>query len=147
MVLVVIALAAGIVMARLPHASSLRLQREGGRLADRLSEARGITAVSTGMGGDTNLGSTSRAAMAKDFARAFAVWERLGPLARYAWRNPIRDYRPRMKEVLKMQGLIAHATVRPPQLGIDDDERIELRRLATLAGLIGSTTPATGIAA
>ena len=40
MVLVVIALAAGIVMARLPHASSLRLQREGGRLADRLSEAR-----------------------------------------------------------------------------------------------------------
>jgi 4-hydroxy-tetrahydrodipicolinate synthase len=88
-----------------------------------------------------------RSVVAKDFARAFAIWERLGPLARYAWRNPIRDYRPRMKEVLKMQGLIAHATVRPPQLGIDDDERIELRRLATLAGLIGSTTPATGIAA
>ncbi len=37
------------------------------------------------------------------------IWERLGPLARYAWRAPIRDYRPRMKEVLKMQGLIAHA--------------------------------------
>jgi prepilin-type N-terminal cleavage/methylation domain-containing protein len=40
MVLVVIALEAGIVMARLPYASSLRLQGEGGRLADRLSEAR-----------------------------------------------------------------------------------------------------------
>ena len=44
--------------------------------------------------------------------RAFAIWARLGPLARYCWRAPIRDYRPRMKEVLKLQGLIPHATVR-----------------------------------
>jgi dihydrodipicolinate synthase/N-acetylneuraminate lyase len=41
-----------------------------------------------------------------------------------------------MKEVLKMQGLIAHATVRPPQLGVDDAERAELRRLAAFAGLL-----------
>ena len=88
-----------------------------------------------------------RSVVARDFARTFAIWERLGPLARYAWRNPIRDYRPRMKEVLKMQGLIAHATVRPPQLGIADDERIELRRLATIAGLIGSTASSAEIAA
>jgi 4-hydroxy-tetrahydrodipicolinate synthase len=73
---------------------------------------------------------------AKDFAGALAIWDRLGPLARYCWRNPIRDYRPRMKEVLKLQGLIAHATVRPPQLGVSDDERIELKRLATSAGLL-----------
>jgi len=78
-----------------------------------------------------------RAAAARDFTRAFAIWDRLGPLARYAWRNPIRDYRPRIKEVLKMQGLIAHATVRAPQLGVDDAERAELRRLAQFAGLLG----------
>ena len=78
-----------------------------------------------------------RAAAARDFTRAFAIWDRLGPLARYAWRNPIRDYRPRMKEVLKMQGLIAHATVRAPQLGVDDAERAQLRRLARFAGLLG----------
>lgn len=78
-----------------------------------------------------------RAATARDFTRAFAIWDRLGPLARYAWRNPIRDYRPRMKEVLQMQGLIAHATVRAPQLGVDDAERAELRRLAQFAGLLG----------
>ena len=72
----------------------------------------------------------------RDFARAYAIWERLGPLARYCWRPPIRDYRPRMKEVLKLQGLIAHAAVRPPQLGVDDAERAEIRRLASLAGLI-----------
>ena len=77
-----------------------------------------------------------RRVAAKDFAGAAAIWERLGPLARFAWRAPIRDYRPRMKEVLKMQGLIAHATVRPPQLGVDDAERAELRRLAAFAGLL-----------
>jgi hypothetical protein len=41
-----------------------------------------------------------------------------------------------MKEVLKMQGLIAHAAARPPQLGVGDAERAELRRLALAAGLI-----------
>jgi 4-hydroxy-tetrahydrodipicolinate synthase len=77
-----------------------------------------------------------RRVVAKDFVGAFAIWDRLGPLARYAWRNPIRDYRPRMKEVLKLQGLIAHATVRPPQLGVSDDERAELKRLAAFAKLL-----------
>ena len=77
-----------------------------------------------------------RRVVAKDFAGALAIWERLGPLARYCWRNPIRDYRPRMKEVLVMQGLIAHAAVRPPQLGVGSEERAELRRLAAFAGLL-----------
>src|SRR4029078_1823520 len=80
-----------------------------------------------------------RRVAARDYAGASAHWERLGPLARYAQRAPIRDYRPRMKEVLKMQGLIAHAAVRPPQLGVDDAERAELQRLATCAGLLGGT--------
>ena len=77
-----------------------------------------------------------RAVVARDFVTAFAIWDRLGPLARFCWRAPIRDYRPRMKEVLKMQGLIPHADVRPPQLGVDDGERAELRRLAVQAGLV-----------
>ena len=49
---------------------------------------------------------------------------------------PERDYRPRMKEVLVMQGLIRSAAVRAPQMGIGDAERAELRRLARHAGLI-----------
>ena len=73
----------------------------------------------------------------RDFERAYAIWARLGPLARYCWRAPIRDYRPRMKEVLKMQGLIPHATVRAPQLAVDDAERAEIARLARHAGLAG----------
>lgn len=77
-----------------------------------------------------------KAVVAKDFDTAFEIWGRLGPLARYCWRAPIRDYRPRMKEVLVMQGMIRHASVRPPQLPVDDAERAELRRLAEHAGLI-----------
>jgi 4-hydroxy-tetrahydrodipicolinate synthase len=76
------------------------------------------------------------AVRAHDTATAFEIWGRLGPLARYCWRLPERDYRPRMKEVLVMQGLIRCAAVRAPQLGVGDAERRELRRLAQHAGLV-----------
>ena len=81
-----------------------------------------------------------RAVVQRDLVRAFAIWDRLGPLARFCWRAPIRDYRPRMKEVLKLQGLFPHAAVRPPQLGVDDAERAALQRLASNAGLIEQLT-------
>jgi 4-hydroxy-tetrahydrodipicolinate synthase len=77
-----------------------------------------------------------RAVAAADYTRAKKIWRRLGPLARFCWRPPIRDYRPRMKEVLVLQGLIRHAAVRPPQLPVDDAERVELERLAAQAGLV-----------
>ena len=96
------------------------------RRADRLRRHR-----DRGAGSDAS--RRRRAAISR---AAFAIWERLGPLARFCWRAPIRDYRPRMKEVLKLQGLIPHAAVRPPQLGVDDAERAELSRLAERAGLI-----------
>jgi 4-hydroxy-tetrahydrodipicolinate synthase len=65
-----------------------------------------------------------------------AIWSRLAPVARFCWRAPIRDFRPRMKELLVMQGLIASAAVRRPQLGISAEERKELQNLAEKAGLI-----------
>ena len=71
----------------------------------------------------------------RDYGRASAIWAKLGPLARHCWRAPIRDYRPRMKEVLKLQGLFPHATVREPQLGVDDAERAAIARLVRAAGL------------
>ena len=64
-----------------------------------------------------------RAVEARDLRTAYEIWERLGPLARFCWRAPIRDYRPRMKEVLVLQGVFPHAACRPPQLGVDDAER------------------------
>ncbi len=84
------------------------------------------------------------AVLARDFATAFEIWGRLGPLARYCWRAPIRDYRPRMKEVLVMQGIFRHAECRPPQLGVDEAERAELGKLALAAGLLGQLRAAAG---
>lgn len=72
-----------------------------------------------------------------------AIWARFGPLARYAWRAPLRDYRPRMKEILVLQGIIPYSTTRPPQLGVSDEERAELRRLAAAAGLFAGNQTAT----
>ena len=71
-----------------------------------------------------------------DLAQASAIWQRLGPIARYCWRSPIRDFRPRMKEVLRLQGLFGSAAVREPQLGIDEDERAQIRHLMTTQGLL-----------
>jgi 4-hydroxy-tetrahydrodipicolinate synthase len=77
-----------------------------------------------------------RAHRAGDTAKGFAIWSRLAPLARYCWRPPIRDFRPRMKELLVMQGVIDHAAVRRPQLGISSEEREVIARLGREAGLI-----------
>jgi 4-hydroxy-tetrahydrodipicolinate synthase len=79
----------------------------------------------------------NQAAQRRDIATARQIWIRLGPLARHCWRAPLANYRPRMKEILVMQGLFRTATVRRPQMGVDDRERTELRRLAVAAGLLG----------
>jgi 4-hydroxy-tetrahydrodipicolinate synthase len=65
-----------------------------------------------------------------------SIWERLAPIARFCWRAPIRDFRPRMKELLVNQGLISCAAVRRPQLGISADEREHITALARAAGLV-----------
>ena len=72
-----------------------------------------------------------------ELAAARAIWDKLGPIARYCWRPPIRDFRPRMKEVLRLQGLFPSAACREPQLGVDADERRVIERLCRAQGLIG----------
>lgn len=76
------------------------------------------------------------ACKAGELARAKTIWDKLGPVARYCWRAPIRDFRPRMKEVLRLQGLFPSAAVREPQLGISADERAEIAALCRRQGLI-----------
>lgn len=72
-----------------------------------------------------------------DFAAGQAIWARWGPIARYCWRPPIRDFRPRMKELLRLQGRLVSAACREPQLGIGPDERHELAQLCAKQGVIG----------
>ena len=73
-----------------------------------------------------------------DLGAGRAIWDRLGPIARYCWRLPIRDFRPRMKEVLRLQGLFPSAACREPQLGIDATEQSEIARLCRIADLLRS---------
>lgn len=72
-----------------------------------------------------------------DLAAGKAIWDKLGPIARYCWRPPIRDFRPRMKEVLRLQGHFPSAMCREPQLGVSSAERAEIEALCRRQGLIG----------
>jgi 4-hydroxy-tetrahydrodipicolinate synthase len=72
-----------------------------------------------------------------DLNAARSIWDRLGPIARYCWRLPIRDFRPRMKEVLRLQGQFPSAACREPQLGIAADERQAIAQLCREQGLVG----------
>jgi 4-hydroxy-tetrahydrodipicolinate synthase len=71
-----------------------------------------------------------------DLTAAKAIWARLGPLARFCWQPPIRDFRPRMKEVLRLQGLFPSAACREPQLGVSDEERKAIAALCRANGLL-----------
>lgn len=80
-----------------------------------------------------------KAVQGGDFATGRAIWARLGPIARYCWRLPIRDFRPRMKEVLRLQGIFPSAACREPQLGIAASERAEIAALCRAQGLIDAS--------
>ncbi|KAA0970176.1 dihydrodipicolinate synthase family protein [Aureimonas fodinaquatilis] len=60
---------------------------------------------------------------AGEITEAHEVWTRLGPLARFVWSAPLRDYRPRMKYVLARQGVLPNTVTRAPQPGIRDADK------------------------
>jgi 4-hydroxy-tetrahydrodipicolinate synthase len=57
---------------------------------------------------------------------AYALWNRLGPLARICWRAPLRDYRVRMKYVLVKQGVLRNTYVRAPFPSLTDEDRRDI---------------------
>jgi 4-hydroxy-tetrahydrodipicolinate synthase len=57
---------------------------------------------------------------------AYALWDKLGPLARICWRAPLRDYRVRMKYVLMKQGVLPNAYVRAPFPSLTAEDRRDL---------------------
>ena len=60
---------------------------------------------------------------------AYEIWGRLGPLARFIWSAPLRDYRPRMKYALMRQGVIPNTVTRAPQPGLDPADQVIMDRL------------------
>ena len=97
----------------------------------------GCTGALIGFAGTATgeLVAMQRAVASGDLAAGRAIWAKLGPLARHLWRPPIRDFRPRMKEVLRWQGLFPSAACREPQLGIGEAEREAIEALCTRQGL------------
>lgn len=57
---------------------------------------------------------------------AYEIWNRLGPLARICWRNPLRDYRVRTKYALVKQGVLKNFVVRAPLPTILDVDRNDI---------------------
>lgn len=70
-----------------------------------------------------------KAVQAGNIPEAMRLYERLNPLAQACFAQPTRDYRARMKEVLRLQGVIPSSRVRPPLLPLSAAEKAGLKKL------------------
>jgi 4-hydroxy-tetrahydrodipicolinate synthase len=66
---------------------------------------------------------------------AYEIWGKLGPLARVCWRQPLRDYRVRMKYTLAKQGVLSNFKVRAPFPALADADRDDIDQLFEKLGL------------
>jgi 4-hydroxy-tetrahydrodipicolinate synthase len=67
-----------------------------------------------------------RHAAAGRATEAYALWNRLAPLARICWRAPLRDYRVRMKYVLVKQGVLPNMHVRAPFPALSPEDKRDI---------------------
>jgi len=74
------------------------------------------------------------AAMRGDWQAARAKGDRIQKLVDALFAAPVRDYRARSKEVLVMQGILAHAYMRPPLAPIGPEDRQRLKQALEEAG-------------
>lgn len=77
-----------------------------------------------------------------DTETAMALGRRVQRLADVVFAAPVGDYRVRLKECLKILGVLENATVRRPLLGISDQERAFLRDVLAEVGLLDDETAA-----
>jgi 4-hydroxy-tetrahydrodipicolinate synthase len=70
-----------------------------------------------------------QAAQAKDWNLAFRIYEKVDPVAQMAFAPPVRNYRARLKEILRLQGVLPSAHVRQPLLGLDPQERKVVKKV------------------
>ncbi len=76
----------------------------------------------------------AEAALAQNYTRAKALWERLKPLEETLFAQPVRDYRARTKAALKMMGIIRSDYMRPPLLRTGEAERARIEAALKEAG-------------
>ncbi len=68
-----------------------------------------------------------KAVKERNYDRAFEIYSKIKPLEEVIFSPPVRDYRARVKEALKMIGVLKTSFVRPPLLPVSnrDKERIK----------------------
>jgi 4-hydroxy-tetrahydrodipicolinate synthase len=69
------------------------------------------------------------------------------PLADALFAPPVRNYRARLKEALRLLGVMPNAAMRPPLLDIDDGERAAVRGILSTVKLAAATASAVRSAA
>lgn len=69
-----------------------------------------------------------------DVAAAYEIWDSIGPMARFGWATPIREYRVRMKYLLEVQGVLPNSHVRSPAMPIPAEDRAFIENLADRYG-------------
>jgi 4-hydroxy-tetrahydrodipicolinate synthase len=77
-----------------------------------------------------------RAALAGDWSTAFRLYEAVNPVAQMAFAPPVRNYRARLKEILRLQGVLPSAFVRAPLLGLDKAEKALVKKVSAANNLI-----------
>jgi 4-hydroxy-tetrahydrodipicolinate synthase len=75
-----------------------------------------------------------QAAMRGDWTTARERGDRIQKLVDALFASPVRDYRARCKEALVMQGIVAHAHMRPPLTPVSSEDRQRLKRALEEAG-------------
>lgn len=81
-----------------------------------------------------------RAVKRRDYEEAWRLHEVVQPLADEIFAAPVRDYRARAKEALRLLGVLKRATVRPPLLPLQEFERRRVREALERAGLLAGAT-------
>jgi 4-hydroxy-tetrahydrodipicolinate synthase len=77
---------------------------------------------------------------------AKALGRRVQRLADVVFARPVGDYRVRLKECLRILGVLDAAHVRPPLMPVSDAERAHLAEVLVEVGLLGeAVTPVAGV--
>jgi 4-hydroxy-tetrahydrodipicolinate synthase len=66
---------------------------------------------------------------------SYGIWNKLGPVGRFCWSAPLRDYRVRMKQFLVLQGVLPNTHVRGPTSSLSSKDSARLSELVKRHGL------------
>jgi len=70
------------------------------------------------------------------YDEAKEIWDKLLPLEEVIFAQPVRNYRARLKEALKMMGILKTTHVRPPLTPITSEEKERIKTVLKELGLL-----------